>query len=58
MLDLDGCRALHLDGHQADAAIFYAQRCRKAGILTSLDGGGTYNNITIVVGPAIPAASA
>ena len=24
-LDLDGCRALHLDGHQADAALFYAQ---------------------------------
>ena len=24
----------------------------------ALDGGGTYNNITIVVGPAIPAASA
>ena len=39
-LDLAGCRALHLDGHQADAAIEYAQRCRKAGILTSLDGGG------------------
>src|ERR1700753_3968380 len=38
-LPLDGCRALHLDGHQADAAIFYAQKCRKAGVLTSLDGG-------------------
>ena len=24
-LDLTGCRALHLDGHQADAAIQYAQ---------------------------------
>jgi sugar/nucleoside kinase (ribokinase family) len=40
VLDLDGCRALHLDGHQPDAAMAYAQRCRKAGILTSLDGGG------------------
>ena len=40
VLDLDGCRALHLDGHQPDAALLYAQRCRKAGILTSLDGGG------------------
>jgi sugar/nucleoside kinase (ribokinase family) len=40
VLELDGCRALHLDGHQPDAAMFYAQRCRKAGILTSLDGGG------------------
>jgi sugar/nucleoside kinase (ribokinase family) len=39
-LDLDGCRALHVDGHQPDAALAYAQRCRKAGILTSLDGGG------------------
>jgi sugar/nucleoside kinase (ribokinase family) len=43
-LDLAGCRALHLDGHQADAAITYAQRCRKAGILTSLDGGGLRTN--------------
>jgi sulfofructose kinase len=39
-LDLRGCRALHLDGHQGDAAIAYAKRCREAGILTSLDGGG------------------
>jgi sugar/nucleoside kinase (ribokinase family) len=43
-LDLNGCRALHLDGHQADAALSYAQRCRKAGILTSLDGGGLRSN--------------
>jgi sugar/nucleoside kinase (ribokinase family) len=32
-LDLTGCRALHLDGHQPDAAIHYAKRCREAGIL-------------------------
>ena len=44
VLDLDGCRALHLDGHQPDAALAYAQRCRKAGILTSLDGGGMRTN--------------
>ena len=44
VIELDGCRALHLDGHQADAALFYAQRCRKAGILTSLDGGGLRTN--------------
>src|SRR5260221_631564 len=44
VLDLQGCRALHIDGHQADAAMFYAQRCRKAGILTSLDGGGLRSN--------------
>jgi sugar/nucleoside kinase (ribokinase family) len=43
-LPLDGCQALHLDGHQADAALAYAQRCRKAGILTSLDGGGLRTN--------------
>jgi sugar/nucleoside kinase (ribokinase family) len=43
-LDLTGCRLLHLDGHQADAAITYAQRCRNAGILTSLDGGGLRAN--------------
>ena len=39
-LDLTGCRALHLDGHQADAAIQYAKHVPRAGILTSLDGGG------------------
>jgi sugar/nucleoside kinase (ribokinase family) len=43
-LDLDGCRALHLDGHQPDAAIHYAQLCRAKGILTSLDGGGLRPN--------------
>jgi sugar/nucleoside kinase (ribokinase family) len=44
VLDVSGCRALHLDGHQADAAMFYAKRCREAGILTSLDGGGLRTN--------------
>jgi sugar/nucleoside kinase (ribokinase family) len=43
-LDLTGCRALHVDGHQADAAIHYARTCREAGILTSLDGGGLRSN--------------
>jgi len=43
-LDLQGCRALHIDGHLADAAMFYAKACRKAGILTSLDGGGLRSN--------------
>ena len=43
-LHLTGCRALHLDGHQADAAIDYARACRAAGILTSLDGGGLRAN--------------
>jgi sugar/nucleoside kinase (ribokinase family) len=43
-LNLAGCRALHVDGHQADAAIHYAKSCREAGILTSLDGGGLRSN--------------
>jgi sugar/nucleoside kinase (ribokinase family) len=44
MLNLKGCRALHVDGHQPDAAIHYAKLCREAGILTSLDGGGLRTN--------------
>ena len=43
-LNIDGCRALHLDGHQPDAAMHYAKICRNAGILTSLDGGGLRTN--------------
>src|SRR5215204_4757327 len=43
-LNLEGCRALHVDGHQPDAAIHYAKTCREAGILTSLDGGGVRSN--------------
>jgi sugar/nucleoside kinase (ribokinase family) len=44
ILDLAGCRALHVDGHQADAAIQYARQCRQAGMLTSLDGGAVRSN--------------
>ena len=44
VLDLAGCRLLHVDGHQPDAAIHYAKKCRAAGILTSLDGGGLRSN--------------
>jgi len=43
-LNLTGCRALHVDGHQPDAAIHYAKACREAGILTSRDGGGLRAN--------------
>jgi sulfofructose kinase len=43
-LDLKACRILHLDGHQADAALYYASECRSRGILTSLDGGGVRTN--------------
>lgn len=38
-LDLTGCRAIHLDGHQPEAALDFARRAREAGIMTSLDGG-------------------
>jgi len=44
LLDLSGCRALHIDGHQADAAMHYARQCRASGILTSLDGGAVRGN--------------
>ncbi len=44
-LDLGQCRVLHLDGHQGDAAIYYAKACRERGILTSLDGGGLRGNL-------------
>jgi sugar/nucleoside kinase (ribokinase family) len=43
-LNIAGCRGLHLDGHQPDAAIQYAKTFREAGILTSLDGGGQRAN--------------
>ena len=43
-LNIDGCRGLHLDGHQGDAAIHYARLCRERNILTSLDGGGLRAN--------------
>jgi sugar/nucleoside kinase (ribokinase family) len=44
VLDLSGCRVLHVDGHQPDAAIYYAKHARAAGMLTSLDGGGLRSN--------------
>jgi sugar/nucleoside kinase (ribokinase family) len=43
-LNTAGIRALHLDGHQADAALHYAKLCRQQGVLTSLDGGGLRSN--------------
>ncbi len=39
VLNLQGCRGLHLDGHLPDAAMHYVKACREANILTSLDGG-------------------
>jgi sugar/nucleoside kinase (ribokinase family) len=43
-LNLGSCRALHLDGHLADAALYYAKEFRKLGRLVSLDGGGMRSN--------------
>lgn len=50
ILNLSGCRALHVDGHQPDAAIHYAKLSRDAGILTSLDGGGLRSNTHDLLG--------
>jgi sugar/nucleoside kinase (ribokinase family) len=50
LLNIEGCRALHVDGHQADAAIHYAKVCREAGVLTSLDGGGLRSNTHDLLG--------
>ncbi len=50
LLNLAGCRALHVDGHQPDAALHYAKLCREAGILTSLDGGGLRSNTHDLLG--------
>ena len=49
-LNLQGCRALHLDGHQSDAAIHYARLCREMGVMTSLDGGGLRSNTHDLLG--------
>ena len=43
-LNLEGCKTLHLDGHQGDAALAYAKLAREKGILVSLDGGGIRDN--------------
>lgn len=50
VLNLSACRAVHLDGHQADAAIHYAKLFREAGLLTSLDGGGLRTNTDELLG--------
>ncbi|MDQ0468388.1 sugar kinase [Labrys wisconsinensis] len=49
-LNLSSCRALHLDGHLADAALHYAQEFRKLGRLVSLDGGGLRSNTDELLG--------
>ncbi len=50
ILNLAGCRALHLDGHQPDAAIHYAEMFRGSNRLTSLDGGGLRANTDELLG--------
>ena len=44
ILTTNSAQALHLDGHQPDAAIHYAKLFRERGIMTSLDGGGLRAN--------------
>jgi sugar/nucleoside kinase (ribokinase family) len=43
-LDVASYRAVHLDGHQHDAAVHYAKAAREAGVLVSLDGGAVRAN--------------
>lgn len=43
-LNIRDARALHVDGHQPDAALHYAKAFREAGRMTSLDGGGVRSN--------------
>lgn len=50
MLNLDGCRVLHLDGHQPDAAMAYAKLARERGLLVSLDGGALRANTMELLG--------
>lgn len=49
-LNTGSWRALHLDGHQPDAALHYARLAREAGVLTSLDGGGLRANTQDLLG--------
>ena len=49
-LNIAGINALHLDGHQADAAMHYAKLCRQMGVMTSLDGGGLRSNTHDLLG--------
>ena len=49
-LNLGNCSIAHFDGHQADAALYYARQCREKNILTSLDGGGLRSNTDELLG--------
>ncbi len=50
VIDLQNFQALHVDGHQPDAALYYARECRARGILTSLDGGAVRENTDELLG--------
>ncbi len=50
VLNVGPARALHLDGHQHDAALHYARLFRENGVLTSLDGGGLRSNTHELMG--------
>lgn len=50
LLNLDGIRGLHVDGHMGDAALHYAKECRARGALTSLDGGSVRSNTDELLG--------
>lgn len=43
-LDVSCYQAVHLDGHQRDAALYYAMAAREAGVMVSLDGGAVRSN--------------
>ena len=49
-LNVSEARALHLDGHMAEAALHYAKIFRENGVLTSLDGGGLRSNTNELLG--------
>jgi sugar/nucleoside kinase (ribokinase family) len=49
-LDVASYEAIHLDGHQADAALHYAKAGREKGVLTSLDGGAFRVNTDEILG--------
>lgn len=44
ILDVREFFAVHLDGHQPDAAIYHAKAARECKLLTSLDGGSIRSN--------------
>ncbi len=54
--DISGCKIVHLDGHQPDAAAFYAKHARELRIRTSFDGGSFRGQVTHDLLPFIDVA--